>query len=171
MGRMPCEGVAKSVPHLKTQPFICLAFSCQNMKRLRNRIVSKFMIYMDKIVDCKSAHAGSIPASASTFESPADSRLRGFFMTAEKGGCVPHFWKASACRYRRREAKWGGRVFLGANTECLFLFCERKITTPLLNQAACYRLVYKVIDVRIIVSVITVGKRERSAVYNQAKKR
>ena len=82
MGRMPCEGVAKSVPHLKTQPFICLAFSCQNMKRLRNRIVSKFMIYMDKIVDCKSAHAGSIPASASTFESPVDQGLRGFFMPA-----------------------------------------------------------------------------------------
>ena len=34
---------------------------------------------------CKSAHAGSIPASASTFESPADSRLRGFFMAAQKG--------------------------------------------------------------------------------------
>ena len=120
---------------------------------------------------CKSAHAGSIPASASTFENPADYGLRGFFMPAKKGGCVPHFWKASACRYRRREAKWGGMVFLAANTECLFLFCERKITTPLLNQAACCRLVYKVIDVRIIVSVITVGKRERSAVYNQAKKR
>jgi len=31
---------------------------------------------------CKSAHAGSIPASASTFESPADYGLRGFFMAA-----------------------------------------------------------------------------------------
>ena len=39
-----------------------------------------------------------------------------------------------------------------------------------LKAAGC-RLVYKVIDERIIVSVITVGKRERSAVYNQAKKR
>ena len=38
---------------------------------------------------CKSAHAGSIPASASTFESPADLGLRGFFMAAEKGGCIP----------------------------------------------------------------------------------
>ena len=85
MGSMPCEGGAKSVPHLKTKPFICLAFSCQNMKRLRNRIVRKIMIFKEKIVDCKSAHAGSIPASASTFESPADSRLRGFFMAAEKG--------------------------------------------------------------------------------------
>ena len=38
-------------------------------------------------------------------------------------------------------------------------------------KAAGYRLVYKVIDERIVVSVIAVGKRERSAVYNQAKKR
>ena len=82
MGRMPCEGVAKSVPHLKTKPFKCLAFSCQNMKRLRNRIIRKFLICRDKIVDCKSAHAGSIPASASTFESPVDQGLRGFFMSA-----------------------------------------------------------------------------------------
>jgi len=38
-------------------------------------------------------------------------------------------------------------------------------------KAAGYRLVYKVIDERTIVSVIAVGKRERSAVYDQAKKR
>ncbi|MCK6252569.1 type II toxin-antitoxin system RelE family toxin [Pseudomonas fragi] len=38
-------------------------------------------------------------------------------------------------------------------------------------KAAGYRLVYKVIDERIVVSVIAVGKRERSAVYDQAKKR
>ncbi len=38
-------------------------------------------------------------------------------------------------------------------------------------KAAGYRLVYKVIDERIVVSVIAVGKRERSSVYDQAKKR
>ena len=42
------------------------------------------MIYMKKIVDCKSAHAGSIPASASTFESPVDQGLRGFLLVAGK---------------------------------------------------------------------------------------
>ena len=80
---------------------------------------------------CKSAHAGSIPASASTFESPADLGLRGFFMAAEKGD----------------------------------VFRKMKL------KAAGCRLVYKVIDERIIVSVNTVGKQEHSAVYNQAKKR
>ena len=89
------------------------------------------MIYIEKIVDCKSAHAGSIPASASTFESPADSRLRGFFMAAQKGD----------------------------------VFRKMKL------KAAGCRLVYKVIDERIIVSVNTVGKQEHSAVYNQAKRR
>ncbi len=39
------------------------------------------------------------------------------------------------------------------------------------NEAEGCRLVHKVIDERIIVSVITVGKQEHSAVYNQAKKR
>ena len=52
------------------------------MERLRNRIRRKLQICKEKIVDCKSAHAGSIPASASTFESPADYGLRGFFMPA-----------------------------------------------------------------------------------------
>ena len=42
---------------------------------------------------CKSAHAGSIPASASTFESPVDQGLRGFFVPAKMGGCVPHFFE------------------------------------------------------------------------------
>ena len=62
------------------------------MERLRNPIRRKLQICKEKIVDCKSAHAGSIPASASTFESPVDLGLRGFFMPAEKGGCVPQFW-------------------------------------------------------------------------------
>ena len=26
-------------------------------------------------------------------ESPADQGLRGFFVPAKKGGCVPHFWQ------------------------------------------------------------------------------
>jgi mRNA interferase RelE/StbE len=34
-----------------------------------------------------------------------------------------------------------------------------------------YRLVYKVIDEKVIVKVISVGKRERNAVYKQAIKR
>ena len=38
-------------------------------------------------------------------------------------------------------------------------------------KAAGYRLVYKVIDERIVVSVIAIGKRDRSAVYDHAKKR
>jgi mRNA interferase RelE/StbE len=32
-------------------------------------------------------------------------------------------------------------------------------------------LVYEVIDERVVVSVVAVGKRERSAVYDRAKKR
>ena len=48
---------------------------------------------------CKSAHAGSIPASASTFESPADLGLRGFFMAAEKGDVFSKMkLKAAGCR-------------------------------------------------------------------------
>ncbi|WP_109079353.1 type II toxin-antitoxin system RelE family toxin [Aggregatibacter kilianii] len=34
-----------------------------------------------------------------------------------------------------------------------------------------YRLVYQVIDERIVVKVIAVGKRERNFVYNKAKSR
>ena len=40
------------------------------MKRLRNRIYRKILIFKEKIVDCKSAHAGSIPASASILKTP-----------------------------------------------------------------------------------------------------
>ena len=54
MGRMPCEGVAKSVPHLKTKPFICLTFRGKNMERLRNPIRRKLQVCKEKIVDCKS---------------------------------------------------------------------------------------------------------------------
>lgn len=38
-------------------------------------------------------------------------------------------------------------------------------------NASGYRLVYQVIDERVVVSVVAVGKRERSAVYERAKKR
>ena len=76
------RGETKSVPHLITEPFICLAFSCQNMKQLRNLIIRKLEIFKEKIVDCKSAHAGSIPALAPTFKSPVDQGIRGFFMPA-----------------------------------------------------------------------------------------
>lgn len=38
-------------------------------------------------------------------------------------------------------------------------------------RSAGYRLVYEVIDELVVVSVIAVGKRERSAVYDRAKKR
>ncbi|BAN50575.1 type II toxin-antitoxin system RelE/ParE family toxin [Metapseudomonas resinovorans] len=34
-----------------------------------------------------------------------------------------------------------------------------------------YRLVYEVVDQRLVVTVIAVGKRERSEVYDSAKKR
>ena len=54
------------------------------MERLRNPIRRKLQICKEKIVDCKSAHAGSIPASASTFESPADQGLLGFLLGAGK---------------------------------------------------------------------------------------
>lgn len=37
-------------------------------------------------------------------------------------------------------------------------------------KASGYRLVYEVIDERVVVSVVAVGKRERSAVYERAKK-
>ena len=33
-----------------------------------------------------------------------------------------------------------------------------------------YRLVYEVIEARVVVSVVAVGKRERSAVYERANK-
>ncbi|MBC3779219.1 type II toxin-antitoxin system RelE/ParE family toxin [Pseudomonas sp. SWRI99] len=38
-------------------------------------------------------------------------------------------------------------------------------------KASGYRLVYQVIDERVVVSVLAVGKRERSGVYEAAKKR
>ncbi|KIH81533.1 type II toxin-antitoxin system RelE family toxin [Pseudomonas batumici] len=38
-------------------------------------------------------------------------------------------------------------------------------------RGAGYRLVYRVEDERIVVVVLAIGKRERSAVYEQAKKR
>lgn len=38
-------------------------------------------------------------------------------------------------------------------------------------KASGYRLVYEVIDERIVVVVVAVGKRERSDVYDRAKKR
>ncbi|EJN31349.1 addiction module toxin, RelE/StbE family [Pseudomonas sp. GM78] len=37
-------------------------------------------------------------------------------------------------------------------------------------KSSGYRLVYEVIEARIVVSVVAVGKRERSAVYERAKK-
>ena len=38
-------------------------------------------------------------------------------------------------------------------------------------KSAGYRLVYQVIEERVVVSVVAVGKRERSAVYGRAKQR
>ena len=38
-------------------------------------------------------------------------------------------------------------------------------------KASGYRLVYQVIEARVVVSVVAVGKRERSDVYDRAKKR
>ncbi|MNP36509.1 mRNA interferase RelE [compost metagenome] len=38
-------------------------------------------------------------------------------------------------------------------------------------RSAGYRLVYRVEDERVVVSVISVGKRERSEAYESAKKR
>ncbi|TBU96838.1 type II toxin-antitoxin system RelE family toxin [Stutzerimonas kirkiae] len=38
-------------------------------------------------------------------------------------------------------------------------------------RSAGYRLVYKVVDQRLVVTVIAVGKRERSDVYEEARKR
>lgn len=60
----------KSVPHLKIKPFIWLRFMRINLNRLRNKNRSNLLILIKKVVDCKSAHAGSIPASASTFKAP-----------------------------------------------------------------------------------------------------
>lgn len=39
------------------------------------------------------------------------------------------------------------------------------------NMADCYRLVYKVIDQRVVVLVIAIGKRERCDVYSVASAR
>lgn len=38
-------------------------------------------------------------------------------------------------------------------------------------KSSGYRLVYEVIDERVVVSVVAVGKRERSEVYGRARKR
>lgn len=38
-------------------------------------------------------------------------------------------------------------------------------------KASGYRLVYQVIDERVVVSVLAVGKRERSSVYDTARNR
>lgn len=38
-------------------------------------------------------------------------------------------------------------------------------------RSAGYRLVYQVIDQRMVITVITVGKRDRSVVYRSAEKR
>lgn len=38
-------------------------------------------------------------------------------------------------------------------------------------KSSGYRLVYEVIDERVVISVVAVGKRERSSVYERAKKR
>ncbi|WP_207815696.1 type II toxin-antitoxin system RelE/ParE family toxin [Pseudomonas sp. 50_B] len=38
-------------------------------------------------------------------------------------------------------------------------------------KASGYRLVYQVIEERVVVCVVAVGKRERGAVYEQARKR
>ncbi|WDH35608.1 type II toxin-antitoxin system RelE family toxin [Pseudomonas chlororaphis] len=38
-------------------------------------------------------------------------------------------------------------------------------------KASDYRLVYQVIEDQVVVSVVAVGKRERSAVYERARKR
>ena len=38
-------------------------------------------------------------------------------------------------------------------------------------KASGYRLVYQVIEERVVVSVVAVGKRERSNVYENARKR
>lgn len=38
-------------------------------------------------------------------------------------------------------------------------------------KSSGYRLMYQVIDERVVISVVAVGKRERSAVYARAKKR
>lgn len=56
----------------------------------------------------------------------------------------------------------------------------RVLTDALHGMADCYKiklkssgytLVYKVIDERVVISVVAAGKRERSAVYERAKKR
>ena len=38
-------------------------------------------------------------------------------------------------------------------------------------KSSGYRLVYEVVDERVVVSVVAVGKRERSEVYERARKR
>lgn len=38
-------------------------------------------------------------------------------------------------------------------------------------KSSGYRLVYEVIDERVVISVVAVGKRERSGVYERAKRR
>lgn len=49
--------------------------------------------------------------------------------------------------------------------------CGLKDCYKIKLRSAGYRLVYEVRDGELIVSVVTVGKRERNLVYNIAKKR
>ena len=58
----------KTVLHLKMKSFIYLTFKHIKLRRLRNRINCNLLIFKLKIMDCKSAHAGSFSASASAFE-------------------------------------------------------------------------------------------------------
>lgn len=48
---------------------------------------------------------------------------------------------------------------------------ENKDRYKIKLSASGYRLVYQVHDTEIVVEVVAVGKRERSAVYNESKKR
>lgn len=49
--------------------------------------------------------------------------------------------------------------------------CGLKDCYKIKLRSAGYRLVYEVRDKELVVSVVTVGKRERNLVYNTAKKR
>jgi mRNA-degrading endonuclease RelE of RelBE toxin-antitoxin system len=55
--------------------------------------------------------------------------------------------------------------------ECMMERLDDLELAEIVRSRRHYRLVYEVIDERVVVSVVALGKRERRTVYDRAKKR
>ena len=76
---------------------------------------------------CKSAHAGSIPASASTFESPADNGLRGFLCLQERGNEFRIFGRLPHVGIEGGKPNGVGGYFWGRILNVSFYFASAKL--------------------------------------------